>query len=193
MVNLRHGLANSGSLAALVGGPSVSEDGDSHANVARGNGSDGTNEEGDGSVREVGRVGGLLDLSSIDGEADDQSEDTAEEGKVDVFSLQELFGTISDETIDLNELVRDVLGFLFIANCGSFFVVVLLLLSEHLLDGLEVLEIDLVYDEEVDQPPSDGGDRNCHNEIDSPVHGEYIVGVETGTVGVSSSTDKFCE
>ena len=95
MGNLRHGLLNIVSLAALVGGPGVSEDGDSHANVARGNGSDGTNEEGDGSVREVGRVGGLLDLGSIDGEADDQSEDAAEKGQVDVFSLQELFGTLN--------------------------------------------------------------------------------------------------
>lgn len=75
--------------AAVVGGSCVGEDGNLHTNVSRSDGSEGSNEERDGSVWEVGweivnisiwlTKGGLVDLSSIDGETDDEGKHAAEE------------------------------------------------------------------------------------------------------------------
>lgn len=157
VVNGRDSLLNWVRFAAHVGGPGISEDGNSHANVARGDGSDSSNEEGDSSVGEVGGALDLPDLSGINSEADDQSKHAAEEGEVNVFSSQELFSTLCDETIDLDKFLGDLFSLSLISDflvldVGTF------LISKHFFDGFKVFEVDLVHDEEVNQSPSNGGD-----------------------------------
>lgn len=84
-------------LAALVGGSSVGVSGDGHANPASKNGGEGTNEEGDSSVGEVG--GGFLLVSAghlmvVNSETDEDGKDGAEEQEVSVLSFEEVVGTL---------------------------------------------------------------------------------------------------
>ena len=65
-------------LAAVVGGSGIGVNGNSHTNVTRGDGGDGTNEERNSSVGEVGGVLFSGDLGGIDSEADNKCEDAAE-------------------------------------------------------------------------------------------------------------------
>ena len=84
------GLWNGGldhlTLAALVSGAGVSVDGNTHTNVARNDGSKGSNQEGDGGVWEVGLGSLSAHLGHVNGEADDESKGEAEESKVEVLS-----------------------------------------------------------------------------------------------------------
>jgi hypothetical protein len=64
--------------AAIVGSSSIGVNGNFHTNVTSSNGGESTNEEGNGSVGEVGRGIFSGDFGSIDGEADNKGENAAE-------------------------------------------------------------------------------------------------------------------
>jgi hypothetical protein len=74
--------------AAVVGGSGIGEDGNLHTNISRSNGSEGTDEERDGSVGEVRwevidvhlvTLVGLVNLGGVNGETNDKGEYAAEE------------------------------------------------------------------------------------------------------------------
>jgi hypothetical protein len=78
-VRLGDGILEFITKAAVVSGSSISINGNLHTNVTSSNRGSGTNEERDSSVREVGCFFFLGDLSGINGETDNKSENAAEE------------------------------------------------------------------------------------------------------------------
>jgi hypothetical protein len=172
-VRLGDGAVNHLTEAAVVGGSGISEDSNLHANVARGNRSESTNQEGDSSVGEVGWVNLLVDLSSIDGKTDNEGEDAAEERQVNVLSFQELFGTIYDESVDIIKILDDFLSlFSDILVLDGLAIICLAFFLQEIDNGLffigDRIDHEIVYD-----TPGNRSDGDCHDEVNGPGHLEH--------------------
>jgi len=167
-------LGNHGSLhvtlAAHVGGAGVGVHSDSHTDVAGQDRRGGANQEGDSGVGEVRRRVSAGHLSSVDGEADHESESQAEKSQVEVFGPKELDGTVGDESADVLEFRNDVVGEGLGVFALSFIVVdaISLFFFEVSLDRRRVRNVNVTDNKDVDQSPDNRQDSAAKDEVVRP-------------------------
>lgn len=186
-------------LAALVGGSGIGVSGNGHADPASEDGGEGTNEEGDGSVGEVGRRSVFLavlvlnsHLVSVNSETNEDGEHGAEEDEVSVLRQEEVVGTGGNQLVDLDKLLdagfSGNLIFFIDARISSFGVSLLLVNSSGLLslsdslvgkkssDGFNFLDVNGFDQEDIDGTPDDGGDGAANDEIMRPAGRKVKIG-----------------